>query len=181
MSLRGNEAQNLRLLSEARPSQVTVFRSASGRSHLKFNVEVEGKTYAAIMYEGDWTAADQERLKAGSVNLVGLWDTYANQPSFTVKRLLSQAPALPSTSKPLLKIASAQVNVASIKKFTSRNQKVHVTYTFTVNNKTYQGVVYAGDWSSVTLDALRSGKATLFGTWGTFENKPNFITQRVER
>lgn len=98
--------------------------------------------------------------------------------------MLTQAPqAAPATAarKPLLKIAAARINVASLKKFTSAAQKVHVTYTFTVNSKTYQGVLYAGSWSTPTLDLLRSGRATLYGRWSTYADKPSFVTEKVER
>lgn len=42
-------------------------------------------------------------------------------------------------------------------------------------------MLYAGRWSTRTLDALRSGRATLYGTWGAYEGKPSFVTEKVER
>lgn len=184
LTLRGDEARKLVLIKEASASQVSLFRSNGGRTHLKFRIEAEGQTYEAIMYQGEWNAADRERLAAGPVDLVGVWGTFANQPSLTVKRVLTQSPqAAPATAakKPLLKIEAAQINVGSLQKFRSAAQKVHVTYTFTVNGKTYQGVLYAGSWSTPTLDLLRSGRATLYGWWSTYADKPSFVTEKVER
>lgn len=183
LALSGDEARKLVLIEGAHASQVSTFHSNAGRTHLKFKIEVEGQTYEAIMYEGEWTPADQERLSAGTVHLVGVWGTFANRPSLTVRRVLTRAPQVTATAakKPLLKIVDAQINLASLQKFTSRAQKVHLTYTFNVNGKTYQGVLYAGSWSTPTLDLLRSGRATLYGTWSTYANKPSFVTEKVER
>ncbi|WP_019009575.1 hypothetical protein [Deinococcus aquatilis] len=184
LSLRGDDARNLVVIEGARASGQTLFRSNAGRTHLKFKVAVEGQTYEAIMFDGDWKTADQSQLSAGPVRLVGVWDTFNNQPSLTVKRVLATktaAPVVTSVSKPLLKIAGAQINLASLQKYTSTAQKVHLSYTFNANGKTYQGVLYAGSWSTPVLAVLRSGRATLYGRWSTFDGKPNFVTERVER
>lgn len=81
LALRGDEARNLVLLKEVRASQISLFRSSGGRTYLKFKIEAEGQAYEAIMYQGEWNAADREQLAAGPVDLVGVWGTFANQPS----------------------------------------------------------------------------------------------------
>lgn len=184
VNVRANDVGRLVLIQRAVPSQVEVFQSRAGQQHLRFKASIDGQTYAAIMYSGDWTPADQARLGAGQVQLVGLWDTYANAPSLTVKKVLGGAtrpvpPAGASGTAPLLKIAGAQIHVANIQKYSSAAQKMHVTYTFAVNGKSYQGVMYAGTWSTPSLSLLRSGGATLYGRWGTYQGKPNFVTERV--
>ena len=182
VNVRANDVGRLVLIERAVPSQVEVFQSRAGHQHLRFKASIDGQTYAAIMYSGDWTPADQARLGAGQVQLVGLWDTYANAPSLTVKKVLGGAPAPPAGAPgtaPLLKIAGAQVHVTNIQKYSSAAQKMHVTYTFAVSGKSYQGVMYAGTWSSTSLSLLRSGRATLYGRWGTYQGKPNFVTERV--
>ena len=138
----------------------------------------------AIMFAGDWTPTDRRALESGSASVAGVWGTFANRPSLTVKKV-SDTPmgtqSAPAAAAQVVRIDRAAVNPASIGKFTSATQKVHVTYTFTVNGKTYQGVVYAGTWTSATLDALRAGMVTLYGTWSSFEGKPSFVTRRVDR
>lgn len=184
LSLRAGEAAKLVLINGVRVSGVQTYTSAAGRTHLKFSVGTPEGTFDAIMYAGDWTPADRRVLEAGTASVVGVWGTFANRPSLSVKKA-SASPLAPqaggaATAK-VVRIDQVTVNPASVRKFTSAAQKVHVTYTFSVNGKTYQGVVYAGTWSTGTLDLLRSGAVTLYGTWSSFDGKPSFVTSRVER
>ncbi|WP_158590254.1 hypothetical protein [Deinococcus sp. RM] len=184
LALRTGEAAKLVLLNSVRVSGVHTFTSASGRTHLKFTLGTSEGPFDAIMFAGDWTAADRRALESGSASVAGVWGTFANRPSLTVKKV-SATPMgtqpVPAAAAQVVRIDRAAVNPTSIGKFTSAAQKVHVTYTFTVNGKTYQGVVYAGTWTSATLDALRAGTVTLYGTWSSFEGKPSFVTRRVDR
>lgn len=185
LALKSGEVSKLVYINGAQIRNVQPFVSAAGRTHLKFSFTAEGEVHQAIIFAGEWKPADQAQLARGTASLVGVWDSFANQPSLTVKKVSAtafspQGQAAPARAQ-VVRIDRAQVNVPSIRKFTSSAQKVHVTYTFTVAGKVYQGVVYAGTWTSATLEALRSGRATLYGTWSTYAGKPSFITTRVDR
>ena len=185
LALRSGEASKLVYINNARISEVSAFTSAAGRSHLKFTLSADGETHQAIIFAGEWKPEDQAILTKGIASLVGVWSTFANQPSLTVKKV-SAAPYAPSATaaakgNTVVRIDGAQVNVPSVQQFTSAAQKVHVTYTFSAGGKTYQGVVYAGTLTPALLDRLKAGKVTLYGSWSTFDGKPSFVTTRVEK
>lgn len=85
-----------------------------------------------------------------------------------------------ASSKTRLIIRDAQINVGSIQKFTSKAGKVHIQYSFTVAGESYQAIVYSGQWNSTTLSRLRSGRASLIGTWTTYQGRPSFVTEQVQ-
>ncbi|MDL2345710.1 hypothetical protein QOL99_16375 [Deinococcus sp. MIMF12] len=183
LKLRSGEASRLVLIRGAQISSLEQFQSKAGLTHLRFRLSSGGRSYSAIAYQNDWTPAMRQSLESGRVDAAGVWDTFQGAPSFTLKHAVAagtQGAASPnSTSAELLRIRGAVITPGSVQKFTARSQARHVTYTFVAEGKTYQGVMYAGTWNSAALDQLRGGRATLYGRWGTFENRPNFITTRV--
>lgn len=187
INLRSSEVNRLVLIRGVQISGVEDFKSKSGLTHLRFRLTSGSTTYTAIAYQNDWTPEIRRALQSGRVDVAGLWDTFQGVPSFTLKHaLVAGRPAPASTPAPrdtstgaLLRIRDAFVPPGNVQKITSRAQARHVTFTFLVGNKSYQGVMYAGTWNSAALDLLRGGRVTLYGRWGTFEGRPNFITTRV--
>ena len=188
IKLSSDEARRLVLIRGAQISGLEQFQSKAGLTHLRFRVLAGGASYSAIAYQNDWTPATRRALESGHVDAVGVWNTFQGAPSFTLKSaVLAKAQAavptntVSSTNAPrdLLRIRGAVITPGSVQKFTAKSQAQHVSYTFVAEGKTYQGVLYAGTWNSAALDQLRSGRATLYGRWGTFEGRPNFVTTRV--
>lgn len=184
LPLRPSDMSRLVLLRNAAITNLEDFTSASGRRNLRLTITVAGTPYAAVAYQGEWTPALRAALASGQADVAGVWATFQDAPSFTVKFAVPAgrvaAPKTDTASAPLLRIRDARVTPGSVRKFVAQSQATHVTYTFTVGGKAYQGVVYAGVWNSSVLTRPRSGNATLYGRWGTFEGKPNFVTTRVE-
>ncbi|MFD2609838.1 hypothetical protein ACFSR9_10380 [Deinococcus taklimakanensis] len=73
--MRSDEAEKLVYINNVKVSDVEAFTSRAGKKHLRFKATIEGKTYAAIMFEGDWKPADQAALQMGTVHLLGVWGT----------------------------------------------------------------------------------------------------------
>lgn len=188
LNLGRSEAGRLVLIRGAQISGLEQFQSKAGLTHLRFRISAGGASYSAIAYQNDWTPAMRRALESGRVDVAGVWDTFQGAPSFTLKHAVltgAQAAAPANTtsstgaSRDLLRIRSAAITPGSVQKFTARSQARHVSYSFMVDGKSYQGVMYAGTWNSAALEQLRSGRATLYGRWGTFEGRPNFITTQV--
>ena len=188
LALRPEEQSQLVVIENARVSKVEAFRSQAGRDHLRFQISTDGESYPAIKFNTSYTQATAQALEGGPVRLVGIWSSYRGEPSFTVMKVLAQAAVRPVAGNQatgnvpagtLLRIDSAVITVASIEKYTSAAHKVHVLYNFKVGAKAYQGVLYDGDWTSKTLNVLRSGHATLYGTWSEYRSQPSFVTKRV--
>lgn len=90
-------------------------------------------------------------------------------------------PVIRATStNTLLIIRDVSISVNSIEKYISNAGKVHIRYTFFSQGRPYQAIVYAGKWNSTTLARLRSGRASLIGTWSSYKGAPSFVTERVE-
>lgn len=187
LTLRPAEQAQLVLLEHARISGVEAFHSRSGKDHLRFRIAVEGASYAAIEFDTPYTQSLAAQLQTGPVRLVGVWSSYQGQPSFTVMKVLPQTPPVSTVRSQtgeapagaLLRIDAATISVSSIEKYTSAAHKVHVLYSFTVGAKNYRGILYDGTWTSKTLATLRSGHATLYGSWSTYRDQPSFVTTQV--
>lgn len=178
LNVRSAQASRLVLLSDAHVSQVEAYRSQSGHEHLKFQITVAGVRYGAIEFDTPYSPAVAAGLQRGPVRLIGVWDSYQGEPSFTVLKVLGE-PVSSATAGTLLRIDDAVISLSSIEKYTSAAHKVHVLYRFKVGTSSYQGVIYDGDWTSATLATLRSGHATLYGSWSKYRNQPSFVTRRV--
>ncbi|HEX2864340.1 MAG TPA: hypothetical protein VHN99_07205 [Deinococcales bacterium] len=77
----------LKKIAGASITNVETFTSQAGKKHLRFRLTVSGKSYAAIIYEGNWDAAMLARLKTGRATLIGYWDKYGNDDSFIVRQV----------------------------------------------------------------------------------------------
>jgi len=174
-------------IENARASRTDVFTSGAGRRHLRFSATIEGSTYAAIMYDGDWTNVDRERLDSGAVHLLGLWDTFQGEPSLVVKWVetldgsyaLGALPSRPPNA-PTVRIESARTS--GVDKFVSSTLRMHARFTFTVDGQdtAYHGIVYEGVWTTALLDRLRIGSSHLIGYWDERNDAPFFVVTEVE-
>lgn len=182
--MRSDEADKLVFINGVKVGEVEPFTSQAGKKHLRFKMTVAGTTYPAVMFEGDWKPADQTNLAKGNVHLLGVWGTFGDKPSFTAMRVFTQ-PIKPDPKAPKgpqnVMIRDAQILVSTITEFTSSAKKVHLTYSFTVNGKTYQAIIYSQNRTPEFSKFLRSGKATLYGTWAEYNGKPSFVTERVSK
>lgn len=184
LTLRTDEWDRLVYINSVKVSNVEGFTSQSGRKHLRFQMNVAGASYAGVMFDGDWKASDEVNLKKGVVHLLGVWGEFNNKPSFTAMRVFT-TPIKPNPNAAKgpqqVMMRGAQILPNTVAQFTSAAKKVHLTFAFVVNSKTYQGVVYDGDWTPDTAKILKGGKATLYGFWAEYNGKPSFVADRVEK
>lgn len=182
--LRSDEAKKLVFINNVKVKNVTPFTSQSGRKHLRFNISIDNTTYAAIMFDGDWKTVDQKILKSGKAHVLGIWTTFKNKPSLTVRKVMKQ-PIKPNPNAPkkpkMLMLRSVKVLTDSVAEYKSKAQKKHVTFQFIVNQTTYQAIMYERDRTPQKVKILRSGRATLYGSWSRYKGKPSFVTERVEK
>lgn len=184
LTLRTDEWDRLVYINNVKVSGVEGFTSQAGRKHLRFQMNVAGTSYAGVMFDGDWKPADEVNLKKGAVHLLGVWGEFNNKPSFTAMRVFTSPiksdPKAPKGPQQVM-MRGAQILPNTVAQFTSASKNVHLTYAFVVNSKTYQGVVYAGDWTPETAKLLKGGKANLYGFWAEYNGKPSFVTEKVDK
>lgn len=182
--MRADERSKLVYINNAQISNVEVFTSKSGNQHLRFNLKADNTTYSGIFFDGDWKKSDQALLSKGKASLLGIWGSFDGKPSFTAMYVagspIKPDPKVSNTPK-LLFIRDAKVNPATVDQFKSSNNKLHITFTFQANGKSYQGIVFEGIKDESTAKLLRSGRVTLYGTWSEYKNKPSFVVERVEK
>ncbi|MFC3860254.1 hypothetical protein ACFOPQ_05685 [Deinococcus antarcticus] len=180
--LRTDERDKLVFINNVKVTRVEAFTSQAGRKHLRFQMNVGGTSYAGVMFDGDWKSSDQVNLQKGNAHLLGFWGKFNDKPSFSAMRVFT-SPIKPNANAPktekTLMIRDAQILVPTVAQFTSSSKKVHLTYSFVVNSKTYQAVVYDGDWTPETARQLKTGRATLYGNWAEYNGKPSFVTEKV--
>lgn len=193
--LQAGQAEDLVYVENVAVSELQRFESSSGRTHLTFTFDVGGERFAAIMYEGDWSEAEEERLGSGTVSLIGLWDEYRGAPSLTTKWVegaedVAARSAAPATAeatadaaqdhRELILIEGAAVS--QVEKFVSRATKMHVRFVLQApgDERAFQGIVYEGSWNSDTLAVLRSGTANLVGYWDDYQGEPSFVLTKLE-
>lgn len=88
-------------------------------------------------------------------------------------------PSTDSDTRPAL-VEIRQARITQVEKFISRSKKTHFRFEFVVNQKTYRGIMFEGDWNSDHVARLRSGKATLIGYWDTYQGTPSFVAKTVK-
>lgn len=72
------------------------------------------------------------------------------------------------------------VQVSDLQRFGSNKGRTHLTFTITIGDTTYPGIMYDGEWVEVDESRLNTGTVALIGLWDEYDGAPSFTTKWVE-